>query len=98
MTKTNKVKVVNLSGEPINPKDWSKGAKQQALRIADWLNKQGAQVAISTTHDGVVLLDYAYKGKLWPTIRIEREEHAIWPRGTDLELMMKFLSIGDDHD
>jgi hypothetical protein len=85
------VEVVNLSGKPMNLDEWSKGDKLLALNLASWLADQKATVAISTTDDGAILLDYSWGGQIWPTIRVYSGK-MIWPKGTPFDLQMKFLS------
>jgi hypothetical protein len=87
-----KIAIENVSGEHIDIEDWYKGDKKIAIQLANWLTKYtNNNVAISTTHDGALLIDYALQGRLQPTVKIYAGK-IIWPKGTDFDLMMKFLS------
>lgn len=92
MKEVEKINVLNLSGSEIDPANWTKGNKLLAVQTANWLGRQlNNCVAISTTDDGALLIDYAMNGQLQPTIRIY-DGKVIWPRGTNFDLMMSFLT------
>jgi hypothetical protein len=85
------IAISNLSGGPIDLSEWQKGNKRLAVLAADWLvQRTGNNVAISTTHDGVLIIDFVLRGIMQPSVKVY-DGKIIWPRGTDFELMMAFL-------
>lgn len=85
------VKLVNMTGETIDPTEWERGNKLLAVQTAAWLAEQSeTATAISTTDDGAILIDYTLDGRLQPTIRIY-DGKVIWPKGSDFDMMMKYL-------
>jgi hypothetical protein len=85
------IKLVNMTGEKVELADWERGNRRLAVETAAWLSEQSeTATAISTTNDGAILIDYALNGVLQPTIRIY-DGKVIWPKGSDFDLMMKYL-------
>lgn len=86
------IEIENISGGKIDLELWSKGDRLLALKTADWLAKKtNNTTAISTTHDGAILIDYALDGKLQPTVKVY-SGRVVFPKGTDFNLMMEFLA------
>lgn len=63
-----------------------------ALKVACWLANRGFGCALTETDDGVCIINYAAnhgEGKLQPPIRVEGK--LVFPKGTDLDLMMSLI-------
>lgn len=87
------VYIQNVSGEDIDLELWSKGDRRLAVYTADWLAKRtNNNTAISTTHDGAILIDYVLDGRLQPTVKVYSGK-VVFPQGTDFNLMTYFLNI-----
>lgn len=88
-----RILIENVSGENIDLELWSKGDRLLAIKTADWLAKKtNNNTAISTTHDGAILIDYVLDGRLQPTVKVYSGK-VVFPQGTDFNLMMDFLNI-----
>lgn len=90
------VYAVNLTGGNVNIEEWNSGDKKLAVNVADWLAKRTKNhTAISWTHDGVLVIDYALDGALQPSIRIYSGK-IIWPVGTNMGILMEFMTTGGE--